>query len=55
MGALENKIDKIVSQKLEEMSLEEFFEGFDLTPTEVVTHLYNAGIIDLDEELFTVE
>lgn len=55
MGMIENKIDQILKGELEEQTLEEFLEQYDLTPTEVVTHLYRSGLVDLSEKLEELE
>lgn len=39
-------IEKIVEDYLEDNSLEEFLEEFDITPAEAVTCLFNSGLID---------
>ena len=44
------KIDKRLETLLEQMTLEELLEEFDVTPTEVFELLYDEGM--LDEELF---
>lgn len=51
MGVIENRIDRLLKSILNDSTLEDFLEEHDLTPTEVVSHLYNSGLIDLDEEL----
>ncbi len=49
MGNLENHINSIVTQELEEKTLEDFLEEHDLTPQEVVEHLFKSGLIRLEE------
>lgn len=51
MGAIENKIDEALKWILNEQTLEEFLEQYDLTPAEVVSHLYRAGLLDLSDIL----
>jgi len=55
MGVLENKVDLFLKGYLEENTLEDLLEEHDLTVTEVVTHLYRSGLIDLEEQLRIVD
>lgn len=40
------QLEGVLRDALEDMSLEEFFEAFDLTPLEVVETAYDAGLLD---------
>lgn len=43
---LKNQIGTVLKMTLEDESLEDFLERFDLTPEEVFLHLYESGLID---------
>lgn len=43
------QLEKVIKDQLEDQTLEEFLEEFDLTPLDVVVILYEEGM--LDEEL----
>lgn len=40
------KLERIVDYNLEQYSLEEFLEFFDLTPLDVIVTCYDQGLID---------
>lgn len=40
------QLERVVRDQLEEYTLEEFFEMFDLTPLEVVELIYDEGQLD---------
>lgn len=40
------QLERILKDQLEDSTLEEFFEQFDLTPFEVVECVYDAGLLD---------
>lgn len=40
------QLERILKDQLEDYTLEEFFEQFDLTPFEVVEVIYDAGLLD---------
>lgn len=42
------QIERIVIDQLEQYTLEEFFEFFDLTPLDVVSFLYDEGFLRED-------
>lgn len=42
----DRQLQKIVEVYLEDSSLEEFLEQFDITPFEAVKYLYEGGYID---------
>lgn len=42
------KLERIVDYNLEQYSLEEFLEFFDLTPLDAIVTLYDQGMIDDD-------
>lgn len=42
-------IEKIVEDYLEDASLEDFLEEFDITPVECVMQLYNDGLITQEQ------
>ena len=46
---LRNSIMDRSSRVLEEMSLEDFLEKFDISPEEAVFELFEAGLIDPEE------
>ena len=46
---LKNSILDRTSRVLEDISLEDFLEKFDLSPEEAVFELYEAGLIDPEE------
>jgi hypothetical protein len=45
----EDTLEKIINSYLENNSLEELFEEFDLTPLEALTSLYENGMISDDD------
>lgn len=40
------QLERVVRDQLEEYTLEEFFEMFDLTPLEVIELIYDEGQLD---------
>lgn len=40
------QLEELLNDQLEESTLEEFFEQFDLTPLDVVSVVYDAGQMD---------
>lgn len=45
----EEKLEKILDSYLEDNSFEDFLEEFNLTPLEVLTSLYENGLIDEED------
>lgn len=45
---IQKQIETVLKMTLEDESFTDFLERFDLTPEEVFTHLYEAGLIDPD-------
>lgn len=40
------QLEKVLNTYLEDKSLEEFFEEFNLTPLEIVEVIYDEGLLD---------
>ena len=40
------QLERIIASQLEDQTLEEFLEEFDLTPLDVVVILYEEGMLD---------
>ena len=42
------QLEKVITDQLEDQTLEEFLEEFDLTPLDVIILLYEEGMLDDD-------
>lgn len=40
------QLERILTDQLEQYTLDEFFEFFDLTPLDIVLTVYEAGLMD---------